>query len=542
MNRLVLALLLLLSCADLSATVYPQKGPLFDINSPQCAIGRPLGQVLNELMSQTSLLSEPVDTLSVSTSSGAHKSYMVDDIHGSNIAWPTISGNDTLLFVDFNMHRNRPNAGIGDTITLFGVCFSPGTNMNDRKVKALWLDSYYVANADTSGIVGHTDWYNWNQYGTCYIYSAAEKGAPYYLKSRFDEGGLCPKPNQTYFGTNEIQVTEYVTGKGIGAVFNNSNYLNASNAPTRTLNWIGANSFVGRLEYCPIVEDVYDTICRADLPGVYNTKLTESGTDTLATTKTWYGADSTRVLHLVVGEPVYTEMDSVCFSRNVREVTHSTKRKTYVNMFGCDSVVTIHLTTIPIHDKVEHLYETICSSELPGSYNTNLTKTGTDTLQKAKTWTGGDSLVVLHLKVIEPVVTRRDSTRYSSTATEISTWELTEHLTSMNGCDSVVIIRLHTIPARKAIKRKPVVPDKYFSPNGDGIADVWNIKNIDDYQNYVVRIFDRFGNTLMVYNGNFTPWDGTYMGNPLPSSDYWFYISLDETDEELKGHFTLIRK
>ncbi|MFC7357984.1 T9SS type B sorting domain-containing protein, partial [Jejudonia soesokkakensis] len=38
-------------------------------------------------------------------------------------------------------------------------------------------------------------------------------------------------------------------------------------------------------------------------------------------------------------------------------------------------------------------------------------------------------------------------------------------------------------------------------------------------------------------------WDGTYNGNPLPSSDYWFRVEYmeDETPKEFKGHFTLKR-
>ena len=36
-------------------------------------------------------------------------------------------------------------------------------------------------------------------------------------------------------------------------------------------------------------------------------------------------------------------------------------------------------------------------------------------------------------------------------------------------------------------------------------------------------------------------WDGTYLGYPLPATDYWYVINLPEADRQLMGHFTLIR-
>ncbi|MCP4909476.1 MAG: T9SS type B sorting domain-containing protein, partial [Bacteroidetes bacterium] len=38
-------------------------------------------------------------------------------------------------------------------------------------------------------------------------------------------------------------------------------------------------------------------------------------------------------------------------------------------------------------------------------------------------------------------------------------------------------------------------------------------------------------------------WDGSYNGNPMPSSDYWFKIEYTENDtkKEFRGHFTLKR-
>jgi gliding motility-associated-like protein len=39
-------------------------------------------------------------------------------------------------------------------------------------------------------------------------------------------------------------------------------------------------------------------------------------------------------------------------------------------------------------------------------------------------------------------------------------------------------------------------------------------------------------------------WDGTYNGQPMPSSDYWFlieYLDSAKTKKQFRAHFTLKR-
>jgi gliding motility-associated-like protein len=84
----------------------------------------------------------------------------------------------------------------------------------------------------------------------------------------------------------------------------------------------------------------------------------------------------------------------------------------------------------------------------------------------------------------------------------------------------------------------------YFTPNHDGYHDTWNIIGIaaGDPQARIY-IFDRFGKLLKQLSPLGPGWDGTYSGNPLPSSDYWFRVEYteDSRSKEFKGHFTLKR-
>nr|WP_297783288.1 T9SS type B sorting domain-containing protein [uncultured Allomuricauda sp.] len=84
---------------------------------------------------------------------------------------------------------------------------------------------------------------------------------------------------------------------------------------------------------------------------------------------------------------------------------------------------------------------------------------------------------------------------------------------------------------------------KFFTPNGDNINDYWQFiqpKKSEPVVLKSIRIFDRYGNFLKQIFQNSLGWDGNFRGRPLPAGDYWF-VAIDDSDREIKGHFTLKR-
>ncbi len=85
----------------------------------------------------------------------------------------------------------------------------------------------------------------------------------------------------------------------------------------------------------------------------------------------------------------------------------------------------------------------------------------------------------------------------------------------------------------------------YFTPNGDGNHDRWNITGIDTQPSAKIYIFDRYGKLLKQLSPTGLGWNGTYNGNLMPSSDYWFTVLYNEPStgerKEFKAHFTLKR-
>ena len=101
----------------------------------------------------------------------------------------------------------------------------------------------------------------------------------------------------------------------------------------------------------------------------------------------------------------------------------------------------------------------------------------------------------------------------------------------LNGCSEVT--------------KEVVVIDfpKFMTPNQDGYFDTWHITGVENLPGTVIYIFDRYGKQLHYLTSTSNGWDGTYNGELMPSSDYWFVADVKGGGYEFqaKGHFALKR-
>ncbi|MGX7668986.1 T9SS type B sorting domain-containing protein, partial [Flavobacterium pedocola] len=85
----------------------------------------------------------------------------------------------------------------------------------------------------------------------------------------------------------------------------------------------------------------------------------------------------------------------------------------------------------------------------------------------------------------------------------------------------------------------------FFTPNGDGVNDTWNIWDLSDQPSAAIHIFDRYGKLIKQITPAGGGWDGTFNGELLPSTDYWFTVKfIDPTinaEREFKAHFSMKR-
>jgi gliding motility-associated-like protein len=110
----------------------------------------------------------------------------------------------------------------------------------------------------------------------------------------------------------------------------------------------------------------------------------------------------------------------------------------------------------------------------------------------------------------------------------------TLHVLSGDGCGTAtddVFVRVF---------KKIEVPNA-FSPNGDGINDVWNINELVTYPESETQVFNRYGQLVFQSKGYSKPWDGRYNGKPLPVGTYYYTIDRKNDFPVLSGWIMIIR-
>ncbi|WP_018614638.1 T9SS C-terminal target domain-containing protein [Segetibacter koreensis] len=86
----------------------------------------------------------------------------------------------------------------------------------------------------------------------------------------------------------------------------------------------------------------------------------------------------------------------------------------------------------------------------------------------------------------------------------------------------------------------PIIPTA-FSPNGDGINDVWNIPSLQSFSNCTVQIFNRYGKIVFSSTGYSKPWDGSYNGSILPVGVYYYIINAGNGKRPYSGSLTILK-
>lgn len=115
------------------------------------------------------------------------------------------------------------------------------------------------------------------------------------------------------------------------------------------------------------------------------------------------------------------------------------------------------------------------------------------------------------------------------------------------GLNTIEIVNTNGCGTSEPVPFLVVGYPKFFTPNGDGRHDAWNVLGIETLTDPVVFIFDRYGKLLKQLDETTIGWDGTFNGRPMPSSDYWFRLeySRDESGvlvaNTLRNHFSLKR-
>ncbi len=296
------------------------------------------------------------------------------------------------------------------------------------------------------------------------------------------------------------------------------------------------------------------------------------------------GCDSVITLNLTINKKFTAINASICqgqtyFAGGANQTVTGIYKDTLHNSLGCDSIITTSLVVHPNPQPNLGPDRNLCSntpaSISPGLFSTYLwqdnSSASTFTVTaKGKYWVtvsnafnckATDTLNVLKMDTIPAGFLPADkaiclgsslqlsipgyrsylwstgSTTSNALLNAVGKYWLT--VTDNNNCtgsDSIVLTR--------NINCIPVSIPNAFTPNHDGLNDVFRPSITIDLAAYKLVIFNRYGEKVFETSDLTKGWDGTYKGTDQPRNAYVYTIMLKDVSgavSDFKGTVTLVR-
>ncbi|MGF2412322.1 PKD domain-containing protein [Ferruginibacter sp.] len=148
---------------------------------------------------------------------------------------------------------------------------------------------------------------------------------------------------------------------------------------------------------------------------------------------------------------------------------------------------------------------------------------------------------------IQPVVTGNDLQYLWSPATYLN--DVTQQAPLASNMQDDITYTL-TVTARGGcanfdnmfvkVLKAPKIPNT-FTPNGDGMNELWLIEYLDTYPDNRVQVFTRTGQLVFESRGYRTPWNGKLNGKPLPFDTYYYIVEPGTGRPPITGYVTIVK-
>ncbi|WP_369753517.1 T9SS type B sorting domain-containing protein [Flavobacterium sp. WC2409] len=255
---------------------------------------------------------------------------------------------------------------------------------------------------------------------------------------------------------------------------------------------------------------------------------------------------------------IENQLNSLCFSETnfkfvVNELPQINLEKEY---FLCDLEPSLKITTDLNFDSWEWSFQD--NSIISNSFEANLVEAGKYTLRVSKISNGISCENSFSFNLIRSILPKITEIKIQ----DLSDKNFIEIITSTNGdfeyaidgnnfqdsntfhniSGGVYVVKVRDKQGCGVDEREAILVDypKFFTPNNDGYNDYWSILGIEKFPNSITSIFDRYGKLLKRLQYSDMGWDGTFNGENLIASDYWFTVELGN-GRNFKGHFSLKR-
>ncbi len=124
-----------------------------------------------------------------------------------------------------------------------------------------------------------------------------------------------------------------------------------------------------------------------------------------------------------------------------------------------------------------------------------------------------------------------DPTSATPVATPDKTTRYTLTVRNEEGCEDTTSV---VVNVRQLLE----IPNA-FSPNGDGVNDTWEIRNIEYYPQAKIEVYNRWGSLVYERSNYRNEWAGTYRGAALPVSTY-FYVVIVPGKAKFTGYLNIV--
>ncbi|MFZ4400427.1 MAG: gliding motility-associated C-terminal domain-containing protein [Bacteroidales bacterium] len=316
----------------------------------------------------------------------------------------------------------------------------------------------------------------------------------------------------------------------------------------------------------PYHSNIYPVICQGDTFLIGTHQLTVSGvySDTLTSIS---GCDSIITTNLTVNP---NKEDSISFQICEGEIftigNHNYSISgnyidTLTTYLCCDSIIHSHLTVNPLIQTI--INPKICQGEIfkVGSHIYVLSGNFIDTLSS---YLACDSIVTTNLTVLEfPLVNLGENKEicdgesfelivdnsYSSYLWQDNSinnsFQVSQPGKYWVKVTNEICIKTDTILFTLCKQTINVWIPNSFTPNGDGLNDVFKIETNGEYYKFQLYIYNRWGGLVFESTNATNGWDGKYNGVEALPGVYNFnlnFIGKDSSQEkQLNGKLTLIR-
>jgi gliding motility-associated-like protein len=127
-----------------------------------------------------------------------------------------------------------------------------------------------------------------------------------------------------------------------------------------------------------------------------------------------------------------------------------------------------------------------------------------------------------------------DPTKVKPTAKPPQSIKYTLTAISNNGCG------ISTDEVAVTIFQKIAIPNT-FTPNHDGVNDLWKIDGLSSYPGFNINVFSRNGTLVYQSQDYLSSWDGTYRSSPLPVGTYYYIVDPRNGFSKMSGWVLIIR-